>query len=213
MSFAFPGACLTLTAEFLHIHCDAPLRTLSSAIVGGGLDVTQDIINRHVDKDYRSDDVEQEQISFARAHAIDRPFAGLLTAVYIDKARTCSLREDGLAVAAVVTAGVGNATCAGVSAPAARQPGTINIIVLLDANLTPAAMVNAVLTVTEVKTHVLIERGVRTPDGAPATGTSTDTVTIACSGRGDPLLYAGPVTLIGSLIGRCVRQCLQEALS
>lgn len=213
MSFDFPGAHLSLQPDYLHIHCDTPVHTLSSAITGGGLVVTRDIINHHVDKNYRAADPVAEQLAFAREHGIAEPFVGLLTAVYIEKARTCTLRHDGLTVTAVVTAGVGNATCAGVSTPAALQLGTINIIILLDANLTPAAIVNAVITTTEAKTHVLLERGVRTPDGGPATGTSTDTVTIACTGRGSVLPYAGPITMAGSLIGRCVRQCLQEALA
>jgi len=47
--------------------------------------------------------------------------------------------------------------------------------------------------------------------GARATDTSTDAVVIACTGRGEPIPYAGQATPIGRLIGRCVRQALQEA--
>ena len=43
------------------------------------------------------------------------------------------------------------------------------MILLIDACLTPAAMVNAVITATEVKTQVLMARGVRTPEGYAAT--------------------------------------------
>ncbi len=50
------------------------------------------------------------------------------------------------------------------------------MILLIDACLTPAAMVNAVITATEVKTQVLMAHGVRTPEGYAATGTSTDTL-------------------------------------
>ncbi len=85
-------------------------------------------------------------------------------------------------------------------------------ILLIDAHLTPAAMVNAVITATEAKTHVLVKRSVRTREGHPATGTSTDTVVVACTGRGEPLSYAGPVTCVGWLIGQSVRQGLEEAL-
>ena len=61
-------------------------------------------------------------------------------------------------------------------------------------------MVHAVITATEVKTQVLMARGVRTPEGYAATGTSTDAIAVASTGRGIPLLYAGPVTLVGWLI-------------
>jgi adenosylcobinamide hydrolase len=212
MNVDFPRTHVSVSPAFLHIRSERPVSTLSSAVVGGGFGSYRDIINRHVDKDYQADDVVRDQIEFAQAHGVTEPFIGLLTAVYIEKARTCTLRQNDLTVAAVVTAGVGNATCAGVTAPALPHPGTINIILLLDANLAPAAMVNAVITASEAKTHMLIQRQVRTIEGDQATGTSTDSIVVACSGRGATLPYAGPATVIGSLIGRSVRQCLQEAL-
>ncbi len=73
-------------------------------------------------------------------------------------------------------------------------------------------MVNAVIITTEVKTHLLLERGVRIPGGHVATGTSTDAVVVACTGRGDSLPYAGPATRVGWLIGQSVRQALGGAL-
>jgi iron complex transport system ATP-binding protein len=87
------------------------------------------------------------------------------------------------------------------------------MILLIDACLTPAAMVNAVITATEVKTQVLLARGVRTPEDYAATGTSTDAIVVASTGSGTLLAYAGSVTLVGWLIGRCVRTALEEALA
>jgi adenosylcobinamide amidohydrolase len=74
-------------------------------------------------------------------------------------------------------------------------------------------MVNAVMTATEVKAQVLLERDVRTPDGYAATGTSTDAVVVACTERGEVLPYAGPMTTVGWLIGRGVRSALAAALA
>ena len=74
------------------------------------------------------------------------------------------------------------------------QAGTINIILLLDANLTRGAMLNAFITATEAKTAVIQSRNIRTPDGDLATGTSTDTITIATTGKGKLQTYAGSVT-------------------
>ena len=107
-----------------------------------------------------------------------------MTAVSLQKARAVTLRAEFLTVAAVVTAGLSNATTPGLSAPVTPGPGTINMILLIDACLTPAAMVNAVITATEVKTQVLMARGVRTPEGYAATGTSTDTIAVASTGSG-----------------------------
>jgi iron complex transport system ATP-binding protein len=135
-----------------------------------------------------------------------------MTAVYLHQAQAVTLRDDELTLAGVVTAGLSNPSSPGLSPAAALAAGTINIILLVDAQLTAGAMVNAVITATEAKAQLLLERGVRTPEGFPATGTSTDAVVVACTGWGDPLPYAGPATMIGWLIGRVVRQALGEAL-
>ncbi|HEV2659122.1 MAG TPA: adenosylcobinamide amidohydrolase, partial [Ktedonobacteraceae bacterium] len=115
-------------------------------------------------------------------------------------------------VASVITAGVSNAVAAGVSEPAPLLLSTINIVVLIDASLVQSALVNAVITATEAKTGALMAQAVRTVEGHAATGTSTDAIVIACTGRGAPLPYAGPVTRVGHLIAASVRQCLAQAL-
>jgi adenosylcobinamide amidohydrolase len=51
---------------------------------------------------------------------------------------------------------------------------------------------------------------VRTPQGEPATGTSTDAVVVACTGRGEQLRYAGPATPAGWLAARAVRTAMDR---
>ena len=92
--------------------------------------------------------------------------------------------------------------------PRRPVPGTINVILLVDGALTPAAMVNAVITATEAKTMTLADWDVKTPEGDDASGTSTDTVVVACTGRGEALSYAGPATQVGWLAARAVRAAM-----
>jgi iron complex transport system ATP-binding protein len=213
LNFDFPGVTASLTPEALVLRSQSPLQTLASAVVGGGVEQTRCLINHHVDKHYHHADPAGDLRNFAQRQGIAEPFVGLMTAVDLQKARAVTLREGELIVSALITAGVkSNPTAAGLSYPAMLKPGTINLILLLAARLTPAAMVNAVITATEAKTHVLLARGLRTPEGFPVTGTSTDSIVIACTGQGDLLPYAGPATQIGWLIGRSVRQGLTEAL-
>ncbi|WP_018132203.1 adenosylcobinamide amidohydrolase [Effusibacillus pohliae] len=140
-----------------------------------------------------------------------------------------------LRVAAVVTAGISNAWRAGVwpsylqetapavadahrtgkitRTPAPYRPGTINIIVLVEGQLSDAALVNAVMTVTEAKTAIFYERDIRCPaSGRMATGTTTDAVVVAMTGRGEELPYAGPGTVVGALMARAVSRALNVAL-
>jgi adenosylcobinamide hydrolase len=211
--FDFPGVVLTRTAEVLIVYSQQPLIVLSSAVVGGGVVRVRYLLNRHVHRDYHCLDPVVDLVAFARSRGISEAFVGQMTAVSLQKAQVITLRAETLTVAAVVTAGLSNATTPGWSTPVTPGPGTINMILLIDACLTSAAMVNAVITATEVKTHVLLARGVRTPEGYAATGTSTDAIAVASTGNGTPLAYAGPVTLVGWLIGRCVRKALEEALA
>ena len=106
----------------------------------------------------------------------------------------------------------GRPTSAGVSLPYESTPGTINIILLLDAKLTRAAMLNAIITATEAKSAVLHEMNICTPGVVLATGTATDTLTIAMTGVGPTPPYAGPATVLGWLITKTVRQALQQSL-
>src|SRR5262245_2008472 len=209
----FPDVVLTRTAEVLVVHSQQPLTVLSSAIVGGGMVRVRYLLNRHVHHDYNCLDPAADLIAFARSQGISEVFVGQMTAVSLQKARAVTLRSETLTIAVVLTAGLNNATTSGLSVPVTLGSGTINMILLIDACLTPAAMVHAVITATEVKTQVLMARGVRTLEGYVATGTSTDAIAVASTGSGTPLAYAGPVTLVGWLIGRCVRTALEEALA
>ena len=51
-----------------------------------------------------------------------------------------------------------------------------------------------------------------TPDGAPATGTVTDAVVVAWTGRGAVLPYLGPASLGGWLVARAVRRAAARGI-
>jgi adenosylcobinamide hydrolase len=129
--------------------------------------------------------------------------------------------HDGLAVAAIVTVGLGNTSAAGRDPTggwfATTPPaGTINTIVLASAPLTAAGAVNAAMTATEAKALALIEAGVRTRAGELASGTSSDAIVIAAplatADAPPPLRYAGTATVLGWLIGRAVREAIASRL-
>ena len=196
------------------------LTVLSSAVVGGGLCRVRDIVNMHVDDMPPGTSPEQELAAHAARLGIDAPFVGVMTAAKTQYAQVATASRDGLTVAAVVSVGLSNTTSAGLSDPVVAEPGsaepgiiepgTINIILLIDGQLTPAALVNAVITVTEAKTMVLGEWQVRTAQGQPASGTSTDSVVVAATGRGAALSYAGPATTVGWLAARATRQAIEQ---
>jgi adenosylcobinamide hydrolase len=221
MELDFPGISLQRDHQALVLHSQAPLTTLSSAVAGGGLAQVDWILVQHVPKGYASANPTTDLDEFAASRGIQPPYIGLLTAASLEKAQAASFSHGDLRVAALVTAGVSNAASAGISPPVeAVNPqasggnlsGTINIILLVEAILTPAAMVNAVITATEAKSDVLRQRGIHTSQGELATGTSSDAIVVAATGGCERLEYAGPATRVGWLIARGVRQALGAAL-
>jgi adenosylcobinamide amidohydrolase len=128
-------------------------------------------------------------------------------------------------VSAVVTAGVeGNATCAGdparwreTDAGMEKVPmfaGTINTILLINRPLTPAALVRAVITMTEGKSAGLRRLAVPSRQSMDlATGTGTDQFCIAAPRRGDGTRTStSPHVKLGELIGLAARRATEEAL-
>ncbi len=85
----------------------------------------------------------------------------------------------------------------------ARAPLTV-----LSSAVVGGALVNAALTVAEAKALVLFEHEVRTPTGAPATGTSTDAIVIAITDEGPPHPYGGPASLFGALVAKVARHAI-----
>jgi adenosylcobinamide hydrolase len=203
-----PGVDVTIDHTSVRVTSALPLAVLSSAVVGGGLRSAHNIVNMRVDKDYDGESPEDDLAAFADSRGIGGAFVGLMTAAHTEHACVVGESRGAVTVAAVVSVGLSNTSNAGITPPLAVSPGTINAILLVDAALTPGAMVNAVITATEAKTMTLSEWNVRTPQGDPASGTSTDAVVVACTQRGSGLSYAGPSTTVGWLVARTVRAAI-----
>jgi len=206
------GLGMRRTERALHVRSDTPLRTLSSAVVGGGLNSVQHILNMHVRRGYACREPEVDLRALAGELGIGESFIGMMTAVALDTTQCGGERAAQAMAVAIATIGVGNAVAAGVTLPATPGPGTINAVIIVDAHMSEAARVNAVLTVTEAKTLALVEAGVRAPHGGPASGTSTDAIVIASTECGAIAEYAGPITPLGALMARAMRRAIQGAL-
>ncbi|AEH45859.1 protein of unknown function DUF105 [Thermodesulfatator indicus DSM 15286] len=93
--------------------------------------------------------------------------------------------------------------------------GTINILLFINQELAPCALVRAVIMATEAKTAVLQELNVpsRYSKGL-ATGTGTDQIAIAALKNGIlPLRGAGKHVKLGELLAKAVKAAVREALA
>jgi adenosylcobinamide amidohydrolase len=179
----------------------SPLLALSSAPYGGGWGKRRWILAAQVTGAYNRADPAGHLARMARGLELDGPGIGMLTAVDVRVVSTG--REDGVAVAATV--GLSHPSWAaaetGTSVPAA---GTVNIIAVLSRRLSRAALVNAVMTVTEAKSQALWEAGFA------ATGTPSDAVAVLCPPSGPAEAYGGPRSRWGSRLARAVHRAVLD---
>lgn len=216
--FGPQGPVLKVKKSHLTLHSPTPLAVLSSAPVGGGRRETRTIVNRHVDKNYYEADPIAETQHWMEKQGLDpMETVGMLTAVWVEQVAVVERKSSHVHVAAIVTAGAGNAARAGASGPVYTQPtpGTINIILAVDGWVTEEAMINAVITVTEGKVAAMQELSIRDGQGRIATGTTTDAVVIASTQkprRGYRHVYAGTASPLGQAAGQAVFEAVREAL-
>jgi adenosylcobinamide hydrolase len=179
-------------------------RMISTGVAGGGLGERAWWLNAQVPRDYARTDPEVHVRQMADALGLAGCGVGFLTA--LDVRHVTQAEEHGLL--AVTTVGLGLPVAA--AAPADDvvpdgRPGTINILVVVPAPMSDAALVNLVATATEAKVQALQEAGV------PGTGTSSDAVCIACPTGGDPREpFGGPRSTWGARTARTVHLAVAE---
>jgi adenosylcobinamide hydrolase len=207
------GLAVDIDAEAVVVRAERPLRAVSSAVVGGGVTDTRAIVNLHVPRGFHCGESDSVLADFARRRAMASPFIGLLTGALTERAELTEEGRGDLTVCAVVTVGLSNRSAAGRSPSAVWQPSTINTIVVVDADPDPGALINLVITATEAKTLALAEAGVRSSDDTMVTGTSTDAVVIAATGRGPHCRFGGPVSELGWLVARAVKTAMDAGVA
>ncbi|MCW4035242.1 MAG: adenosylcobinamide amidohydrolase [Candidatus Bathyarchaeota archaeon] len=211
----------------LVIRSKSPLKILSSAVFNGGAKESNCIVNFQVPEDAGSDlddQVHKDAGDFLHDEMVKMGFAenevvALMTAAKMKNVQMETIKFEDLTLTAFVTAGAYFAATAGdeIASKETAFPfkkwGTINIIVLVDGNLTESCMVNSIVTATEAKASALREMDVRSRfSGEVATGTVTDSVLIACTKNGKTIKYAGTGTVLGELIGKTVKAALKKAI-
>lgn len=196
------------------VKSEVPLKTLSSAVLNGGLVKARTLINQQIPKDYDHLDPVGVLNKVVKKLNLQRPVVGFMTAANITNVAVTTKRQKDLSVSVLTTAGLSYPATAGDTVNfRPRKPGTINIILLVDGNLTSSCMVDAVKTITEAKSVTLMKLNVRSYfSGEVASGTITDSVIVTCTGRGGEIEYAGTGTKLGELIGKSVIETVKEAI-
>lgn len=191
------------------------LQVVGSAILGGELRQARAILNHTVADNYNGQFPERELKALADKLGLGKETVGMMTAVSVKHTFCNFARCKDLAVAAICTVGLGNPGVAGMPVPniyRKYQPGTINMILLVDGNLTEACAVNAVMTATEAKVRALFNAKIILPNGQLITGTTSDAIVVASTGAGKRLRYAGTATDLGYLVGSTAYKAVAEGI-
>lgn len=177
-------------------------RAISSAMVGGGIGPVKWVLNAQVAGGY----ARMDPVNHLLEMAPPGPGVGMLTAASVDRFTRAADEVE-----AVATVGLRVPTWAaapdGVPDPELAPihlPGTVNIIVAVPVAMSDAALVNAVMTVTEAKTQALLEAGF------PCTGTASDAVCVAVRDDGPEELFGGPRSTWGARVARAVHDAVRR---
>lgn len=219
---------VALKHKAIIIELKCPTRTIISSWHNGGYNEDlKYIVNQTVeDVDYTLMDEmpidEYQKYLFSKINLDADKTAGLITSACMDNAVIEHEVYKDLNVTAIVTAG---ADKNGIKAsdPASFYEhnhkyeaciGTINIIVLINANLDQGTLVNAIITATEAKTSVLEDLKVESQySNAIATGTGTDGICITSNkNSSNHIENAGKHSKLGELIAQTVRRATFKAL-
>jgi len=216
-----PYATLNQTSQHIHVEFSMPHQVLSSAVLNGGLVDTDHIINLRVSKclatPHSPQDALTEYCDDANWHGLR---VGMMTAASMASFRMAKESVQGIDIIVLVTSGLANARRVGdraehrIMAAESKEIGTINIIMLTSAKLTGAAMVEAILMITEAKTAALQDAGIMSPiSNKIATGTGTDSVAVVNGHGSDTVTYCGKHVLFGEILGRMVTETVASSIA
>ncbi len=213
-----------LTNQFLHVEFKKSVRMISSAILNGGCCNANHFLNSKVDANFngKKTDFESPEITLQRivnSKKWQGNCVGMMTAALMSSFRSVRIEKQGVWIEVLVTSGVSNARRAGDEADyqfmneECQKAGTINILVLTNAQLSDSAMVECVMMVAEAKAACLQDLEVLSPiSGFVATGTGTDSTAVAC-GDGPAVQYCGKHVLFGEMLAKATYQAIHKSLS
>lgn len=211
--------------EHIYVKFNAEHPVLSSAVFNGGYRPARGILIMKVAENFdgRKKIVDNPEVTLAdycKKVQFSDSTVGMMTSAALDSFRSVSRTSQGVEITAMVTAGISNAGCAGDRATWRKiqtesiSAGTINVILLTNAALTPAAMVEAVILATEAKTVAMRKLGVKSVvSGVIATGTGTDSIAVASGLGPETIRYCGKHVLCGEMFAAALIEAITESLS
>jgi adenosylcobinamide amidohydrolase len=212
------------TSSHVHIQFSESRPILSSAVHNGGWITAEHLLILNVAENFSGSKGPFEPVSdtfdkYCCQQGWSGNTLGMMTSARMTSFRAVYRSLQGVNIAAMVTAGLSNARRSGdpaeyrTFAETDVSPGTINIVILTDVILSPAAQVEAVIVATEAKAAVLQEIGAVSPvTGKIATGTGTDAVAVVSGFLAPKIVFCGKHTLFGEMLASATMEALFSSL-
>ena len=208
---------LIVKENVLAVICDNALMTISSAFYNGGSKQVKAVLNVGVPEGYNDRSLHLDPLELITSSAaklgFTKDYLAMVTAAKIKNYSLVIQKNEDFSVSVVATAGCKHGESSGEKMDVEESPGTINIIVLIDGKPTESCIVASLITATEAKSAALRDFDVRSfYTGDSATGSITDSVTVASTSQGKAIIYGGPASKLGQMVGYCTRKAVSEAL-
>jgi len=188
---------LIVQDNVLAVFCDSALKTVSSAIYNGGYNQVKAVLNVGVPEGYSDLSLHLDPLELITSSAakvgLTKDYLAMVTAAKIKNYSLVTKKADGFSVSVATTAGCQHGESSGEKMDVQEIAGTINLIVLIDGNPSESCMVATLITATEAKSAALRDFDVRSHyTGDSATGSVTDSVTVAATCKGKIWKRCGP---------------------
>jgi adenosylcobinamide amidohydrolase len=218
------GLSVSVLEQHVHLSFKSPVRIVSSAILNGGYLWADHILNLQVvgkttDGNSILPPPDITLLDYAKNHGWEGTCVGMMTSALMSSFRHEWIQVDDVGVECFLTCGVSNACRAGDPADernfGSEKPaqGTINIILGTNAKLSDAAMIEAIMIISEAKAAVFQKLNILSVVSQKiATGTGTDSI-VVFNGFGREITYCGKHVLFGEMIAKVVSKALESSLN
>ncbi|MFQ6011968.1 MAG: adenosylcobinamide amidohydrolase, partial [Nitrososphaerales archaeon] len=140
LNLGIEGVSAQIRNNTLIVTSRRRMNTLSSAVLNGGFVEAKSIVNHQVPRNWENHKPDKYLQKLGTSLKLPEPIVGMMTSVDI-RHLSASVETTPVRIVALVSAGVRHSVAAGEEMTIkATGAGTINIILLIDGNLTPSAM-------------------------------------------------------------------------
>jgi len=218
-----PNVSVSVLERHVHLNFNSPVEVISSAVLNGGLFWADHILNLKVAANVSEEITilpppDVTLLSYAESNGWKGACVGMMTSALMSSFRHEFIQHEDVIVECFLTAGISNASRAGDPAgwrsfgDVKPSAGTINIILGTNAKLTKAALVEAIMIISEAKAAILQQMTVLSVvSQKTATGTGTDSIAVF-NGFGRPINYCGKHVLLGEMISTVVSKAIESSL-